>query len=210
MSHLPASTSWYIDHARRELESFKLCEIASLDFLQASLMEALSQMWSYLLINLSKEHPPGNKKYTMWTWRENVASQNHLSCQKYVREKTGEGRGLNKKEMNFANVSKTKATLGCGNQHRVCDYTFWLWIQKWNLQLSPSLSRLPGFPSPILFFSLCRNSSDLKYCTLHFQKSLSFLVVQSLNKGAYPCRACEKEIRKGYSLSFYPVFIQFQ
>lgn len=110
----------------------KLCEIASLNFLQASLMEALSQMWSYLLINLSKEHPPGNRKYTMWTWRENVASQNHLSCQKYVREKTGEGRGLNKKEMNFANVSKTKATLGCGNQHRVCDYTFW-WIQKWNI-----------------------------------------------------------------------------
>lgn len=70
--------------------------------------------------------------------------------------------------MNFANRSKSKQCLAVGINTRVCEaethrrYT-WFWIPKWNLQLPLSFSSMPVFPSPIRFFLLCRNSSDLKY-----------------------------------------------
>lgn len=66
MSHLPASTSWCIDHARLALESVKLGEIASLDFLQAVFnggFVANVKLFAYQ--HIQGASMAGNKKYTM-------------------------------------------------------------------------------------------------------------------------------------------------
>ena len=146
----------------------KLYGIASLDFLQASLMEALWQMRNYLLIDTSKEHPEQGTKSTQCELEGENGLPESLKLPKLCQEKKGR---FKKMEVDFVNVSKTKAMFGCGHPRSLWNRSFWWWIHEWNLQLPPSLPRRP-LPSSILVFSLCENSSDLKYCILRFQKSL--------------------------------------
>lgn len=176
MTHLPASTSWYTDHARLELESVKLYEIASLDFLQAIFnggFVANVKLFAYQ--HIQGAPTAGNEKCTMWIWGRKWPHRITEVAKIMSGKKKGRGRvkrsgnELCTREQNQSSVwlwGATRTPVCEAGTHR---YTFWLCIPKWNLQLPPSLPHPLGSSSSIFFFSLCGNSPDLNTVSYIFK-----------------------------------------
>ena len=117
-------------------------------------------------------------------FREKVASQNHSSCQKYVRKKKSRGGWFLKKiEMNFAQCEQNQSnrrpwesTELVKQELRGC--TFWWWIQR-EICSCPLLFHAYLVSPPLLIVQKFTRSQEL-YLTL--SKMVIFLVVLSLNK----------------------------
>lgn len=75
-------------------------------------------MRNYLLINISKEHPQQGTESTRCEFEGENGLTGSLKLPKLYQE---ENKGFKRKtEMNFVNVSKTKATFGVGINRNSC------------------------------------------------------------------------------------------